>query len=433
MPINVVFGANDSGHQFLHNRMSQNAQLDQRQREMRQQAAMEAARLNMQAAQEAARLRLAAQESARADQLKWAALNLDQQRQQQAYEMNYIDALQRQQQINFGQQYQSRGQDLDQQQMQMRAQQADLERQHQSQMQENMFNQKWQSSAVEQLENEVAIRRQMAKNMPLDWEGQQLYGELAGKLRGIQAQRGQLRPEQYAKVLSQWTQEYDNARLETFAQKEQTVDDVIRTRVKDLGNGYAIISQPDGKVEVREIAPQMNKTTGSGPSSGGQDAKYTPEQQRQIEALKSGRQESTLSQAFNEPEEPPQETPQNQSRKTVYDPRVGSMPSGGFLTPEFWTEGQTQAEKDYREKSWREMTPEEIAKKQAEKDALEMAIRRSIEQANQSGTMKPQLIGDTVSRQQEPQIPVPKTQEEYDRLPPGTIYIGPDGMPRTKR
>lgn len=105
------------------------------------------------------------------------------------------------------------------------------------------------------LEQQVGnVRRMMAQNQ-FTPEGQKITGELVGALRAIEQQRDTIRPKEYNKLLNKWLENAEKAGLDSFVAPVPTLETEMQGRFKDLGNGYGVILQPDGKMEVREIDP----------------------------------------------------------------------------------------------------------------------------------------------------------------------------------
>lgn len=105
------------------------------------------------------------------------------------------------------------------------------------------------------VEGRVADVRGMLAKQQYTPEGQKIYGDLFGALRSIEAQRDTIRPKEYNALLNKWLDNAERSGLEKFVAAPPTIDEELGGRFKDLGTGYGVFMQPDGKVEVREIDP----------------------------------------------------------------------------------------------------------------------------------------------------------------------------------
>lgn len=126
--------------------------------------------------------------------------------------------------------------------------------------------------STRQVEGRVAEVRGMLNQNQYTPEGQKILGDLSGELRAIEAQRDQIRPKEYNALLHKWLDKAERAGLEKFVAKPPTVDDRMAGSFKDLGTGYGVFLQPDGKMDVREIDPRKIEDGKARASGGGRIA-----------------------------------------------------------------------------------------------------------------------------------------------------------------
>lgn len=126
--------------------------------------------------------------------------------------------------------------------------------------------------STRQVEGRVAEVRGMLNQNQYTPEGQKILGDLSGELRAIEAQRDAIRPKEYNALLHKWLDKAERAGLEKFVAKPPTVDERISSNFKDLGTGYGVFLQPDGKMDVREIDPRKIEDGKARASSGGRVA-----------------------------------------------------------------------------------------------------------------------------------------------------------------
>jgi len=143
-------------------------------------------------------------------------------------------------------------------------------------------------------EAQIAEIRGMMSKQKYTPVGQELVGTLMGELRSIEAKRDSTRPKGYNALLNQWLDKADRAGLQNFVAAPPTIDDAMSTNFKDLGNGYGVLMQPDGKMEIREIDPMKaaaNKGGGAAAMSAADyfadDSKYESAKKRALQTLEN--------------------------------------------------------------------------------------------------------------------------------------------------
>lgn len=127
---------------------------------------------------------------------------------------------------------------------------------------------------TKQIEGRVSDIRGMMAQQKYTPEGQRIVSELSGALRSIEAQRDGIRPKEYNALMNKWLDNADRAGLENFVAPQPTIDDAMSTNFKDLGNGYGVIMQPDGKMDVREIDPMKAAASKGGGAAAMSAADY---------------------------------------------------------------------------------------------------------------------------------------------------------------
>lgn len=135
-------------------------------------------------------------------------------------------------------------------QMSLGAQLYNSDQNRMADLQEQQFG--WGNDSAEYLETQVkditaAMAKQQQKLTP---QGRQMYGELAGKLRAIQKMRGQARPADYSNLLGQWLEEFEASGVQDHIEEPPTVEQYMGENAYDLGTGYTMVRQPDGKIQA---------------------------------------------------------------------------------------------------------------------------------------------------------------------------------------
>lgn len=181
-------------------------------------------------------------------QLQQDAVNRDFAERQRQFDirtqMDYEESARREQLAGQQMQNAAYGQQLDFQN-QERNRQADLiARQMGYQQQSEMAAAEWAMQSAPETDKQIAEQMKQLRQMQFDPEGQRLFNELAGKQRIMMAQRGTLRPEQYAQLQSQFMEELSAAGLEQYEVKEPTAEEQFR---KTLTRTDGIAVAPPGQ------------------------------------------------------------------------------------------------------------------------------------------------------------------------------------------
>jgi len=154
----------------------------------------------------------------------------------------------------------------------------------------------WVQQSTMKTEMQANDVRGMMAQQKYTPQGQKIYGQLSGALRAIEAQRDNLRPAEYSKLLNKWLDDAERAGLDQHIAPPPTVDDRLATGFKDLGTGYGAFMQPDGTIDVRviddaKVAANKASAAGEGPEMTAadyfaNDTKYEAGKKRVIDAMR---------------------------------------------------------------------------------------------------------------------------------------------------
>jgi hypothetical protein len=130
---------------------------------------------------------------------------------------------------------------------QQRKAQEQVQFNNQMALQDARYDRAWEADSAEMTEGQVkAIQAGITADRVIP-DDVPKYNELMGKLRGLQKQRGQVRPQQYRSLLSQWMSEYEDAGIRQ--KPEPTVQEIDAQRVYRAPDGSVTVTQPDGKIQ----------------------------------------------------------------------------------------------------------------------------------------------------------------------------------------
>jgi hypothetical protein len=118
----------------------------------------------------------------------------------------------------------------------------------------NQFSQaeqqnKWKQEETKRLEETLSQCDQIGLEQ-LTPEGQRAYSEIFGKARAVQAQRDNLRPEQYNQMLRKVIGEFKSARLDRKIIKQPSVTEQVGRDIIPIGRDGKVLQSLDGATSV---------------------------------------------------------------------------------------------------------------------------------------------------------------------------------------
>jgi len=134
-------------------------------------------------------------------------------------------------------------------------------------------------------------------------EGQRIAGDLTGKLRAIESQKDQMRPEQYSGLMNRWMQDYNESGIDAFEKQKPNINGEMQGRYKNFGTGVGAVMQPDGTIKPFEVDPAKVAASKAAQNSDksqtktaaelmGDDKSYAKLEQEAIAGLTSDRQKA---------------------------------------------------------------------------------------------------------------------------------------------
>jgi len=118
----------------------------------------------------------------------------------------------------------------------------------------------WQQNTAKELDKHVNTVRTQISKLPLTPEGKDVVGKLDGILRGIQAERHKMLPQQYSQAIGQWLQKVEDANVQGYIEPPMTAADYIQryTMPYDENNEW-VINPKTGQPTLQSVEKPASK------------------------------------------------------------------------------------------------------------------------------------------------------------------------------
>lgn len=386
-------------------------------------------------------------------------------------ENSYLNAQQDAARLNQNAFFQDRAQQLqylglerDQQRLQFQDTQADEQRQHQLDFLQAQRDAMWQENAVKDAEDQIGtVSAEISKKSRfLTPEGRQSWMKLSGDLRAIQAQRANLRPQQYSKLLGEWQQEFNRSGIQKHISEPPPVSDQWKQAAVEVAPGYFVAQQPDGKwMDIDTRASGAGKL-GAGQPSYMKDAaslgdaldkikksqpdKYqgdgvTPVVMSDEEALKILKERESLFQREAAAKQQPM--PGGLPSLGQYDQAIQAFQAKAMQDGVLSEEEKQHLANLVQDRS--ELASGNLPKPPQQRIGPQNTDTMSVNARSPqtpSGAMiaaptaapaiKVDHLNDAPKALVDKFMPRPKSKKEFDALPIGTMFVSPDGSLRRK-
>jgi hypothetical protein len=117
----------------------------------------------------------------------------------------------------------------------------------------------WNLESAKVLENDVREMLKAARAIEYTPEGKREYARLAAEGRAIQASRSKMRPAQYAQLLGQFMERFEQSDLGSLQAAPKSLKEKLADDSFDLGTGYMVFRQPDGRYDVKRAQDEASK------------------------------------------------------------------------------------------------------------------------------------------------------------------------------
>ncbi|MEM6362808.1 MAG: hypothetical protein AAF745_00165 [Planctomycetota bacterium] len=175
--------------------------------------------------------------------------------------------------------------------------------------------QMWTIESARNLDDQINQIRSSMTRRQLTPEGQQVWSELAGSLRAIEAQRDDLRPTQYSQAVNRWLNRFERSQISQYEAEPPTLAGEMAGRRMQVGPGMDAILQPDGKIQYLKSygdtgTDDMMPSEPSGVAAIGSDDKKWTKAYQEAEKVLEDRYFQSLPDDADPSGEPPSFSPE---------------------------------------------------------------------------------------------------------------------------
>lgn len=306
----------------------------------------------------------------------------------------------------------------------------------QAQQQQVQRDWAWNLEGAKQLEANTVkgMANYEAQRSYMSPEGLRLLGDLTGKLRAIQKQRASLRPEQYAGLLGQFQQEVQTANLDSRIEKPKS----IAERIPQESYQEAVLD-PNGEFLGYNV---WTSTVRNGQST--LTPKFIPKPKDPASKPETKAPQSFEHLYANNREEFQKDFAATQ-KELLAEAKANAGEDGTVqavthqdvvkaMRDKFdaWQSIQPGSE---RQPTWGEQVAQQVAAhaqyaQQVGQQMIEQSPPQPRPEVQVQPAAKPRAMSPEKKAMAEAVLPRPKTPQEAASLPPGTLFMGPDGKVR---